>query len=527
MNHDCRSQSSSFFFTLVLSSIFLLPLLAMDLSAMAKEPTVGSAEQKTARFLESIREQPGLLYAHLRQMPKGGDLHSHLSGAVYAESMIRWAAGDGLCIDQQSLQALDPPCDAPAGRPEAKQAFRDDMLYRRTIDAWSMRNWRNSGQSGHDHFFDTFEKFDKATDNHYGEMLAEVASRAAAGRVSYLELMITPEGDALTRLATRTGWSDDLDRLRSQLQTQGLPDILRAIAKQVDQAEIVMQDQLHCGKEEADSGCGVAIRFLYQVLRGLPREMVFAQMLAGFELAATDSRFVGLNLVMPEDSFVPMADYYLHMRMLEYLHRLFPQVKLTLHGGELAPGLVPPEGLRFHIRDAVRLAHAKRIGHGVDIMQEDDCWPLLREMARTGVLVEILLTSNDLILGVKGKEHPLNTYIRYGVPVALATDDEGVSRSEMTQEFKRAVEDQGLGYLQLKDMSRNSLEYSFVEGRTLWQDRTYARMVTACAKDKPAAKLISDLCRGFLAKNSKARMQWQLEKDFVEFEAKSATWDNP
>ena len=28
-------------------------------------------------------------------MPKGGDLHSHLSGAVYAESYIQWAAAKG------------------------------------------------------------------------------------------------------------------------------------------------------------------------------------------------------------------------------------------------------------------------------------------------------------------------------------------------------------------------------------------------------------------------------------------------
>ena len=515
----------SWFFRLVLSCIFLFPLVAMDLPAMAKERPAGTAEQKTARFMESLRDQPGMLYAFLRQMPKGGDLHSHLSGAVYAESMVRWAADDGVCIDQKSFQASAPPCDELAGRPEAKQALTDDLLYRRTIDAWSMRNWQNSGQSGHDHFFDTFNKFNIATDKRQGDMLAEVAARAAAGRVSYLELMITPEGRALAGLATQTGWDDDFELMRLHFQTQGLREILQAITKKLDLSEIVMKEELKCGQEQANPGCGVTVRYLYQVLRGQPREIVFAQMLAGFELADTDPRFVGLNLVMPEDNYVPMSDYYLHMRMLDYLHTVYPQVKLALHGGELAPGLVPPEGLRFHVRDAVRLARAKRIGHGVDIMYEDDSFSLLREMAGSEVLVEILLTSNDVILGVKGKEHPLNTYIRYGVPVALATDDEGVSRSEMTQEFKRAVMDQGLGYLQLKKMTRNSLEYSFIEGDSLWKDRKYAQTVMACAKDKPTAKLISDPCTKFLAENSKARIQWKLEKDLADFETRAATWD--
>jgi hypothetical protein len=112
--------------------------------------------------------------------------------------------------------------------------------------------------------------------------------------------------------------------------------------------------------------------------------------------------------------------------------------------------------------------------------------------------VEILLTSNDVILGVKGKEHPLKTYIRYGVPVVLATDDEGVSRSEMTREYQRAVMDQELGYLQLKRMARNSLAYAFIEGASLWKDRKYTQTVAACAKDKPAANRISVSSASFL-----------------------------
>jgi adenosine deaminase len=282
---------------------------------------------------------------------------------------------------------------------------------------------------------------------------------------------------------------------------------------------------LKCGGEQSDPGCGVAIRYLYQAQRGMPREVVFAQILAGCELAAADPRFAGLNLVMPEDACIPMADFSLHMKMLDYFHSVYPLTQLTLHGGELAPGQVPPEGLRFHVRDSVRKAHADRIGHGVDILHEADCFDLLREMARRKILVEILLTSNDVILGVRGREHPLKTYIRYGVPVALATDDEGVARSEMTQEYQRAVLDQGLGYVQLKRMARSSLEYAFVEGASLWKDRNFARAVAACAGDKPAANRISDACRRFLDENAKARLQWGLEKDLAEFEARTPKCD--
>jgi len=206
------------------------------------------------------------------------------------------------------------------------------------------------------------------------------------------------------------------------------------------------------------------------------------------------------------------------MQMLKFLRPLYPHANVTLHAGELAPGLVPPDGLMFHIRDSVIVARAERIGHGVDIMHETEPFELLKEMARRTVMVEICLTSNDVILGISGSRHPLATYLEYGVPVALATDDEGVARSEISMEFLKAAEDQGLGYLQLKTMARNSLQYSFIEGQSLWSDGRRFVPLAQCARDVEDMKLTSNSCREFLAGNEKARLQFQLEQDFNAFE---------
>ena len=151
---------------------------------------------------------------------------------------------------------------------------------------------------------------------------------------------------------------------------------------------------LRCGSPQAEPGCSVTVRYLYQVLRGLPKEQVFAQILLGFELAQADPRFVGLNLVMPEDWYVPMHDFDLHMKMLDYLHGIYPKVHISLHAGELAMGLVPPEDLSFHIRESIEKGHAERIGHGVSVMNEHDVSRSSKEMARRKVLVEICLTRN-------------------------------------------------------------------------------------------------------------------------------------
>jgi adenosine deaminase len=191
---------------------------------------------------------------------------------------------------------------------------------------------------------------------------------------------------------------------------------------------------------------------------------------------------------------------------------------VTLHAGELAPGLVPPDGLRFHIRESVMVARAERIGHGVDIMHETDPYELLKEMARRNVMVEICLSSNDVILGISGAHHPLATYLEYGVPVALATDDEGVARSEISMEFLKAAVDQGLRYVQLKTMARNSLQYAFIAGESLWSDGRKFAPVAQCARDVEEMKLTSNSCRQFLASNEKSRLQWQLEQDLNAFE---------
>jgi adenosine deaminase len=190
---------------------------------------------------------------------------------------------------------------------------------------------------------------------------------------------------------------------------------------------------------------------------------VFAEILAGFELARLDPRIVGFNLVQPEDYPVSMRDFSLHMSMIDALHPLYPDVPIALHAGELVEGLVPPEGLRFHIRASIEQGHASRIGHGVSVMLEDDATGLLRTMAERGVLVEVALSSNDAILGVRGERHPLRAYLEAGVPVALVTDDEGISRTTLSREFQRAVEEHNLDYWTLRRVARASLEHAFVE----------------------------------------------------------------
>jgi adenosine deaminase len=253
--------------------------------------------------------------------------------------------------------------------------------------------------------------------------------------------------------------------MRNELLAKGLTDDVPLAREFWDKAESSRNEREHCGKPDEAPGCKVKTRYIYQVFRNTPKELIFAQTLFGLELASADPRIVAINFVGGEDDVIAMADYAEHMRIIGFLRQFYPKVRISLHAGELAPGLVPPEGLCCHIRLAVEEARAERIGHGVDVMYEDHPYELLKEMAAKRVLVETNLTSNADILGVSGKEHPFRLYRKFGVPVALSTDDEGVARIDLTHEYVRAVETFGLSYADLKEIVRNSLEYSFLPGR--------------------------------------------------------------
>lgn len=498
----------------------------------AQHPTAAqtSGERRAELSLEAARANPLQLRHFLLGLPKGADLHNHLSGAVYAESWIRAAAEDQLCVNLEKVSffkseaGANSSAEQPAcghGNVPAADAYRDQHLYDALVDAFSMRGFVPSpGITGHDHFFDSFRKFDGTDKRHLGEWLDEVATRAAAQNEQYLELMHTPPFRHAAAIGMELGWRDDFNRLRDDLLARGLRDEIAVARAELDQAEALRNKRENCGQPGETSACRVQIRYLCQVLRGFPKEQVFAQTLLCFETASADQRFVGINFVMPEDGYTSMADYALHMRIVGFLHSLYLKVHISLHAGEIAPGLVPYEGLCCHIRLAVEQAHAERIGHGVDVMYEDRPHELLRELARNHVMVEINLTSNDVILGVSGKDHPLPLYRMFGVPVALSTDDEGVSRIDLTHEYVRAVQTFDLHYVDLKRMVRTSLEHSFLPGASLWSaPDTFTRVASACSQDFLGAELPSSRCADFLKSSEKARQQWELERRFQVFES--------
>jgi hypothetical protein len=486
-------------------------LLVLTGCSLHETPPPPGDMQVAAMAFEAVRNDPVRLRAFLSEFPKGGELHSHHSGAVYAEDLLQWSRDSNLCISTTPPALSDPPC-APGTEPATK-ALKNATLFNRLVDLFSNRNFDNSrAMWGHDHFFATFDHFDKAT-GQTEKILAELMKEAGRHNALYLELMKCYFPPQLWTAAAKAGWDGDPDATLKRLEQTGLFATIPAMQKRIDEIEAEAA-QLVAGTPGQD----VTVRWLEQCIRILPPEAVFAQFAYAFALCRADARVVGFNLVAPEDHPVAMRDYALHMRMIQALRKHFPETNVSLHAGELRLGLVKPEGLRSHIRQAVEVAGSKRIGHGVDLAFEKDIPGLLKEMRKRRVSVEICLSSNEQILGVSGAEHPVRTYMAAQIPVTLNTDDAGVARIDLPHEYQKAVLEHHFDFADLVRVSRNVLEYSFLPGQSLWRNPDAFTPVDACADDlredtiKP-----SPSCAAMLHTSEKATLQWELEKRFRAF----------
>lgn len=481
-----------------------------------------AAEQAASDRFDMLLTDPDGLAAFLTAMPKGGDLHNHLTGAVYAETYLDWARSDGDCVNTSSHSAVNASsCSANNAAVPTAGTFYDAIVH-----AWSMEGFVPGAETGHDHFFATFGKYGLVAGSHRNDTIADVATRAADENEVYVETMFN--------LATNTGalsaslWSGtltaaDLPALYTQLTTNaGFANAIANDVNVVNSAATGYRNVLGCDFPMASDACNVTVRFIAQVSRTGASDQVFGQLVGAFEMASRTNQIVALNLSSPEDDTASLTNYDLQMAMLDFLHTKYAgtsPLHVTLHAGELTAAYLPAnsDANTYHIRAAVETAHAERIGHGVDIATETDPDGLMAEMAANRVMVEVCLSSNAQILEVSGAAHPLASYLAAGVPVALATDDQGVSRSSMAGEYQRAALDQHLTYRQIKTLARNSLEYAFVPGPSLWT--TVGTPVAACASDTTAVgDSPSATCAAYLATSERATLQWDLEGRFLAFE---------
>lgn len=430
-----------------------------------------SFSQTAENYLEKIRNNEALLTAFFQQMPKGGDLHHHFSGSVYAEPLLERAIAEDFYLNLESMNvSKTKPVNGnwktfSSLKNEGKLAFYEQQV----MQTWSAKDY-NASVPSDDLFFDSFQKFEPTIQGHFAEGMLELKKRALAENVSYIETQLSTIPCDMN-VADLTDFNSKLRQAASQKDEKAVLKLLDELYKSIQKkdAKKYAADfnnnfiaKLHKDLKIDDDR--FTMRYQNFVLRFMDPVDLFKNMTIAF-ISANDSKLVaGVNIVSPEHGENSMKDYWLHMLMFKYCHSKFPDVKYTLHAGELTLGLVQPEDLTWHINDAIHVAGANRIGHGVDIAYEANSYDLLRYMAKNNIPIEINLTSNEFILKVKENRHPFTLYKEFNVPIVISTDDAGILRTNMTEQYvllaKRYPD---VSYATIKQYVYNSINYSFIQ----------------------------------------------------------------
>ncbi|SHM37007.1 amidohydrolase family protein [Flavobacterium xanthum] len=431
-----------------------------------------SYSQATNDYFETIRDNEVALTAFFSHMPKGGDLHHHFSGSIYAEPLLQRAIAANFYLNTETM-------DVRKEKPSSGdwQLFSTlktngtlDSYQQKIMQKWSIKDYNYVDYPSDKLFFESFMKFEPAIKGNFGQGLLELKNRAISENVSYIETQLSTIPTTLN--------TDDLTKFNSRLRKLALAKDEKAILTTLDsvyssllkkEAESYAKDfntnfvaKLHKDLKIDDKQ--FTMRYQNFVLRFMEPVDLFKNLVIAFISADESPLIAGVNIVSPEDGATSMKDYWLHMIMFKYCHSRYPDVKYAMHAGELTLGLVQPEELTWHISAAVYTAGANRIGHGVDLAYEKDSYDLLRYMAKKSIPIEINLVSNEFILKVKDSRHPLTMYKEFGVPIVISTDDAGILRTNMTEQYVLlAKRYKGVSYSDIKQYVYNSINYSFIK----------------------------------------------------------------
>ena len=449
---------------------FRLTLFTLIVFATAGCSTIGiksGSELDNARktallyneFIEGESPNIAQLNLFFFRMPKGGDLHHHYSGSIYAETYLDWVEDANYWIDANTLKISKVKTSSSIS---VEQLRSDTERYRKLLTLWSDKDYKNHYHRQlppDSNFFNTFGYFGSISGFSYNKGLMFLRGRALKENVSYIETMLSSVGYS---------YQDKLfdEDIRKATSNEAISVLLDKLSSKIDKDNVFQEkiDRFVGLIEKAHNGIDddqFMMRYQTYATRNNSPSVVFSALYSSFKATETSKIIVGVNIVGPENGVVAIADYNLHMQMFAYLKKKFQNVHRALHAGELTLGMVRPKNLTFHVSNAIDIAGAQRIGHGVDLPYEKGAVDLLKRIKEKSA-VEINFTSNEFILGVKGREHPYLIYSAYNVPIVICTDDSGVSRNNLSNEYVLLATRYKPSYKTVKKYVYNSIKYSFL-----------------------------------------------------------------
>lgn len=382
------------------------------------------------------------LHQFLYEMPKGGDLHHHLTGSIYSEDWYVLAVASAQYGYEYYTKVRIHNC-----RQHGELGFDQYLIHYQNL---AKANWLKLSDCEKSEYA-LLAELDEQQRREWDDALR--LNSAHEGRNEFFEKHWQRLGDLLRDPHIATGI---LLKNFQALADEGLlyaePQVLLAGWMRPDGSPILASEAANIIRQALATTpfreTGITWRFQMSILRFLPGAE--AQLRTAYELVSANEPWVAVNMVGREDD-----DKGYPLRFLSTLRELrrdHNNVYLSIHGGEV-------DEPNSHVRDTLLLG-ADRIGHGLNLITDPDTMRLMRYGP---YLVEINLISNLLLEYVSDySQHPFPEYLRTGIPVALSTDDRGMWDSTMTDEFFVAVKEFNLSWAEINELSENSLKFAFL-----------------------------------------------------------------
>lgn len=426
-------------------------------------------EQKVGEIISLMC--PAELEIWMNEMPKGGDLNVDLIGSISAEKYLELAVRQELKYTNNKFYFVRNTAQTNLPEEPAK-TIQDDPK----VGTEYLAQCRKSTDQNSLHIFeDLCPIYSIADITPINELVEIVRDQAKREHLLYLEM--------------RMGLSHikKLSSLFSQIRDR-IPFIRFHVS--------VRRDEPNFQKNVQEA---------FRLMKEYPEDIV-SMSLAGLEKSLR-------NLFSEQ------------MRMIdECWISCKVKPKMSLPCGELTEENSTREVMSDRILSTLKKGHCNRILHGDSIVKESDAPGVLNLMSAFKIAVGICFSSSEKRLGIKASEHSVHIYKKKKVPVVICSEAAGENRASLTTQYYKAIKEYGFTYSDVKQFLRNSLEYSFLPGKSIFNSSNssyeYLEIFEGLDGDDWDEIRAGSNVKLFLEGSPKARLQVQLERELVEFEQK-------
>ncbi|CAC5403947.1 CECR1 [Mytilus coruscus] len=403
------------------------------------------------------------VYMLLKKFPKGGNIHLHHNHVVSKQKMLELIFSSFL-YDHLYVKASAPAMwnldfflNPPQGWNKVKDnpSYSKDILVKHAtllgvIDMKATNNPTNSDLR--------WEEMNPL----FGVLGSNIINHANFSKIYMNALLQQAMDENVQYLETKSSSSNKLyvlDPARSYLVKNGK----RFIDNDLGELELQFTNEV-VQKFKQNNPNFVGYKRIINSYRGKDEQYIlknakkaltlfekYPDLVSGFDLVAEEDK--GYSLLFYLDDFAKMAaknvslPYFFHTGETNWPDDLLS----SPHNDDPVPTM-------GNVYDAILLG-AKRVGHGIGYVKH----PYLMEvLKKKNIAIEVNPTSNKMLGYVADqRHHPAITYLRYGIPIVLGSDDPATfGYDEFTVDWYEAFMSWGLNLADLRHLAFNSLRYS-------------------------------------------------------------------